>query len=88
MDVIGQNCSDGLHYEVVEPGTKCDITDAGDRVGYAAEMERLKGERPSGWQHAIHWAAIQVRMRADHRLFAWRSDYLRGKHAVSDRSSG
>lgn len=55
-----------------------DIADTGDREAFAARKAQMLAQDAPVARSAIHWTKIQYSMLRDHRLFSWRSEYLRG----------
>lgn len=56
-----------------------DIADTGDREAFAARKDKMLAQDAPVARSAIHWTKIQYGMLGDHRLFSWRSEYLRGR---------
>lgn len=55
----------------------CDTAESGDRAAYTRLRDEIQSKHPGAAETAIHRAKLQIRMMSDHRLFSWRSDYLR-----------
>lgn len=54
-----------------------DIAETGDRQAYRAKLESLRAEHSENRATQIaNLARVQIKMRQDYRLFAWRAEWI------------